>query len=105
MGTPTSHGRGPSRAGEQSRRLLRSIIRSFRLEGNTSPTLDELSSRSGIPKSTVRYHLHYMAERGILALGPFRREITLLIPDEEDGIEAPESCISSGGEEVNGETE
>jgi predicted ArsR family transcriptional regulator len=75
--------------GDHNRAVLRGAIRAFQQDGNTAPTLDELSAAVGFSKTNVRYHLRMMEERGTLKMGELRRELILIDPVES---EAPHAC-------------
>jgi len=80
MTTPTPTDRHARERGEQTRERIREAIHSRHQCTSRWPTLDEIVGDTGFGKSTVRWHIDWMASQQVpqVRIEPARREIVLL---------------------------
>lgn len=79
---PPAVPRYPRRAGEARRRALLQTVRAMQERGH-APTYAELAAALGVSVPTVRYHLTWLAEHGVIRLGPPRLNIEIVRADAE----------------------
>ena len=60
--------KGLALQGEQQRAAIRDALRQRLVGKEAPPTLDELSALLGLSKTTLRHHIRWLEQRGVVAI-------------------------------------